>query len=350
MRGPNRKPCGNNWSIACSPARTTANAGAGTGSTSFAMPKPRASSTTASARRLALPRLCHPGVQRRQALRPLPARTTRRRRDRATPNHENLVAAGFHRLGPVRRNAGNKNLAFSRNEVLTEMTDAIGAAFLGLTVGCARCHDHSSTTISQKDYYRLQAFSPRRTNTISSSAAAEDQADWKDTHREDSRSRSSSCRSRSQARMPTSPGPEAKIAELRRTPARSRCRRSARCSNVATERTPIHVLKRGDPDKQGDSGRSARPVARCCRRTPRSCPPTSPNPRTPLAHGSPIPTIRSRAARLGQSRLAVSFRPRHRRHRQRFRRQRLGAEPSGTARLPGQRFVATAGASSRCTA
>src|SRR5436190_3461671 len=38
------------------------------------------------------------------------------------------VAAGFHRLGPVRRNAGNTDVAFSRNEVLTEMTDAVGAA------------------------------------------------------------------------------------------------------------------------------------------------------------------------------------------------------------------------------
>jgi hypothetical protein len=68
------------------------------------------------------------------------------------------VAAGFHRLGPVRRNAGNTDVAFSRNEVLTEMTDAIGASFLGLTVGCARCHDHMFDAIRQRDYYRLQAF------------------------------------------------------------------------------------------------------------------------------------------------------------------------------------------------
>jgi hypothetical protein len=53
------------------------------------------------------------------------------------------IAAGFHRLGPVRRNAGNPDVAFSRNEVLTDMTDAIGMVFLGLTVGCARCHDHN---------------------------------------------------------------------------------------------------------------------------------------------------------------------------------------------------------------
>jgi hypothetical protein len=68
------------------------------------------------------------------------------------------VAAGFHRLGPIRRNAGNSDVAFSRNEVLTEITDAIGTAFLGLTVGCARCHDHMFDPIRQRDYYRLQAF------------------------------------------------------------------------------------------------------------------------------------------------------------------------------------------------
>ncbi len=73
-------------------------------------------------------------------------------------NHDLLAAAGLHRLGPVRRNAGNQEVASSRNEVLTERTDLIGAAFLGLTVGCARCHDHRFDPIRQVDYYRLQAY------------------------------------------------------------------------------------------------------------------------------------------------------------------------------------------------
>ena len=73
-------------------------------------------------------------------------------------NRALLAAAGFHRLGPVRRNAGNQEVASSRNEVLTERTDIIGAAFLGLTVGCARCHDHMFDPIRQVDYYRLQAY------------------------------------------------------------------------------------------------------------------------------------------------------------------------------------------------
>ena len=38
-----------------------------------------------------------------------------------------MVAAGFHRLGAVRRNAGNQEVAGSRNEVLTERTDIIGS-------------------------------------------------------------------------------------------------------------------------------------------------------------------------------------------------------------------------------
>jgi hypothetical protein len=69
-----------------------------------------------------------------------------------------LAAAIFHRLGPVRRNAGNPEIALSRNEVLIERTDIIGSAFLGLTVGCARCHDHKLDPIPHADYYQLQAF------------------------------------------------------------------------------------------------------------------------------------------------------------------------------------------------
>jgi hypothetical protein len=73
-------------------------------------------------------------------------------------NETFLVASGFNRLGPLRKNAGNQNVASSRNEVLTEMTNIVGAAFLGVTVGCARCHDHKFDPFRQSDYYRLQGF------------------------------------------------------------------------------------------------------------------------------------------------------------------------------------------------
>ncbi len=68
----------------------------------------------------------------------------------------------------MRRNAGNPEIALSRNEVLTERTDIIGSAFLGLTIGCARCHNHKLEPISQKDYYQFQAYlSATEENNIS---------------------------------------------------------------------------------------------------------------------------------------------------------------------------------------
>ncbi len=69
-----------------------------------------------------------------------------------------LVATGFNRCGPVHIVSGNTDPEVNRQEVLTEMTGAVGSTFLGLTVGCARCHDHKFDPFPQADYYRLQAF------------------------------------------------------------------------------------------------------------------------------------------------------------------------------------------------
>ena len=93
-------------------------------------------------------------------------------------NPECQTASIFHRLGPVRRNAGNPDIALSRNEVLTERTDIIGATFLGLTVGCARCHNHKLEPISQKDYYRLQAYLAATEEHNILLASADEQRDW----------------------------------------------------------------------------------------------------------------------------------------------------------------------------
>ncbi|MEO2015270.1 MAG: PSD1 and planctomycete cytochrome C domain-containing protein [Fuerstiella sp.] len=88
------------------------------------------------------------------------------------------TAAIFHRLGAVRRNAGNPDIALSRNEVLTERTNIIGEAFLGLTVGCARCHNHKLEPITQKDYYRLQAYLAATSEYDIPLAGKEDQQAW----------------------------------------------------------------------------------------------------------------------------------------------------------------------------
>ncbi len=66
------------------------------------------------------------------------------------------VATGFHRHYPDESNAAN--LQQRRAEQLQDVTDAVASTFLGLTVGCAKCHDHKFDSILQKDYYRLQAF------------------------------------------------------------------------------------------------------------------------------------------------------------------------------------------------
>jgi Protein of unknown function (DUF1553)/Protein of unknown function (DUF1549) len=97
----------------------------------------------------------------------------------AAKEDETLVAAGFNRLGPLRKNAGNQEVASSRNEVLTEMTNVVGSALLGVTLGCARCHDHKFDPIRQSDYYRIQGyFAAAQPNDISRSSA-EEQAAWK---------------------------------------------------------------------------------------------------------------------------------------------------------------------------
>ena len=68
------------------------------------------------------------------------------------------IPTGLHRLGPVRKNAGTQDEKRNRQEQLVQMTDAVGFAFLGLTLGCAKCHDHKFDPISQSEYYGLQAF------------------------------------------------------------------------------------------------------------------------------------------------------------------------------------------------
>lgn len=71
-------------------------------------------------------------------------------------NPEARLATGFLRLWPDEYNAAN--LEQRRQEILDDVTDTTGLVFLGLTVGCARCHDHKYDPILHRDYFRLQAF------------------------------------------------------------------------------------------------------------------------------------------------------------------------------------------------
>ena len=66
------------------------------------------------------------------------------------------VAVGFNRHFPDESNAAN--IRQRRQELLFDITDTTGSVFMGLTYGCAKCHDHKFDPILHKDYYRLQAF------------------------------------------------------------------------------------------------------------------------------------------------------------------------------------------------
>ena len=78
------------------------------------------------------------------------------RRPGAQGENEGLLALGFLRMGPWERDANFD--AQLRLDWLNEMAGTTTQAFLGLTVGCARCHDHKYDPIPQKDFYRMQAF------------------------------------------------------------------------------------------------------------------------------------------------------------------------------------------------
>jgi hypothetical protein len=97
----------------------------------------------------------------------------------ASQEDEDLIASGFNRLGPLRKNAGNQEVASSRNEELTEMTNIFGAAVLGVTIGCARCHDHKFDPFRQSDFYRLQAYFAATHGHDVPRYTPEEQAAWK---------------------------------------------------------------------------------------------------------------------------------------------------------------------------
>jgi hypothetical protein len=72
-------------------------------------------------------------------------------------NQEMLVATGFNRNTLTNREGGTDPEQF-RDEQVLDRAATLGTVWLGLTVGCAQCHDHKFDPIAQKEFYQIAAF------------------------------------------------------------------------------------------------------------------------------------------------------------------------------------------------
>lgn len=73
------------------------------------------------------------------------------------PTLDQLVATGFHRNTLINEEGGTDQEQF-RVDAVADRIATTGEVFLGLTLGCARCHSHKYDPISQREYYQLFAF------------------------------------------------------------------------------------------------------------------------------------------------------------------------------------------------
>lgn len=68
-------------------------------------------------------------------------------------NHDGLIATGFLMVGP--KMLAEDDPVKMHMDIVDEQLDTISQAFMGLTMGCARCHDHKFDPIPTKEYYSL---------------------------------------------------------------------------------------------------------------------------------------------------------------------------------------------------
>ena len=86
---------------------------------------------------------------------------------------DTLIASAFLRAG-ISSGEGGTLIEELRVNNKRERAEAFGAAFLGLTTGCAVCHDHKFDPITRKDFYQLTAFF----NNLTENPSNDDREDW----------------------------------------------------------------------------------------------------------------------------------------------------------------------------
>ena len=88
-------------------------------------------------------------------------------------NLDQQLASAFLRAG-ISSGEGGTIVEELRVNNQRERVEAFGAVYLGLTTGCAACHDHKFDPMSQKDHYQLSAFF----NNLTENPSNDDRADW----------------------------------------------------------------------------------------------------------------------------------------------------------------------------
>ena len=73
------------------------------------------------------------------------------------PTESQLIATGFHRNTMINEEGGTDFEQY-RVEAVVDRVRTTGAAFLGLTLACARCHDHKFDPISQREFFQIFSF------------------------------------------------------------------------------------------------------------------------------------------------------------------------------------------------
>jgi len=75
----------------------------------------------------------------------------------SSPTRDMMIATAFNRLHPQNMEGGIVEEEF-QIEYVMDRTNTLGDAFMAISLGCARCHDHKYDPISQKNYYELYSF------------------------------------------------------------------------------------------------------------------------------------------------------------------------------------------------